>query len=270
MTDQGENAAPDTARALQQGVGAILRPVLLVGAGPGDPDLLTLRALRALQTADVILHDRLISAAVLALAGAQARLIAVGKEGFGPSVPQSRINQLLVDHARSGALVVRLKSGDPGIFGRLEDEVAALEAANIPYHIVPGITSASAAAAAIGQGLTQRGRNAALRILTGHDMAGFAEQDWRGLAAPGAVAAIYMAKRSARFIQGRLMMHGAPGDVPVTVVENASRPDQAIHATTLAALPATVAGLAGPAILLYGISPRRAAHSLSLLQEAQS
>lgn len=262
MSNPTEIAAADPARAYG--------PVLLVGAGPGDPDLLTIRALRALQQADVILHDRLISDAVLALKGPQALLLPVGKEGFGASFPQTLTNALMIDHARRGLLVVRLKSGDPGIFGRLEEEVAALEAANIPFTIVPGITSASAAAAAIGQGLTQRGRNAALRILTGHDMAGFAEQDWRGLAAPGSVAALYMAKRSARFLQGRLMMHGAAPDVPVTVVENASRPDQAVHATTLAALPATVAGLRGPAILLYGVAPRAAAHTLSLLQEAQS
>ena len=244
--------------------------VLLVGAGPGDPELLTVKALRAIEGADVILHDRLISDDILALAPGAARMIPVGKEGFGPSVPQEVTNGLMIDHARAGARVVRLKSGDPGIFGRLEDEVSVLEAADIPYTVVPGITAASAAAASMGQGLTQRGRNAALRILTGHDMAGFAEQDWRGLAAPGAVAAIYMAKRSARFIQGRLMMHGAAPDTPVAVVENASRPDQTTRASTLAALPATVANLKGPAVLLYGLAPRAAAHSLTHLQEVQS
>lgn len=244
--------------------------VLLVGAGPGDPDLLTVRALRAIESADVILHDRLISAEILDLAPRSARMIAVGKEGFGPSVPQEVTNALMIDHARAGARVVRLKSGDPGIFGRLEDEVSALDSAGIAYTIVPGITAAAAAAASLGQGLTQRGRNAALRILTGHDMKGFAEQDWRGLAAPGSVAAIYMAKRGARFIQGRLMMHGAAPDTPVSVVENASRPDQVTRATTLAALPAAVAGLNGPVVLLYGLAPRALAHTLPQLEEALS
>lgn len=244
--------------------------VLLLGAGPGDPELLTLKALRALEAADVILHDRLISDGILALAPAAAQLIPVGKEGFGPAVPQEVTNGLMIDHARRGERVVRLKSGDPGIFGRLEDEVSALEAAGVAYTVIPGITAAAAAAASLGQGLTQRGRNAALRVMTGYDMAGFAEQDWRGLAAPGSVAAIYMAKRSARFIQGRLMMHGAAPDTPVTVVENASRPDQATRATTLVALPAVVADMKGPAVLLYGIAPRAAAQTLTQLQEAQS
>lgn len=254
----------------QPGMAAKAGQVLLVGAGPGDPELLTIKALRALESADVILHDRLIADEILALAPASARLIPVGKEGFGPSVPQEATNGLMIDHARRGARVVRLKSGDPGIYGRLEDEVSALESAGVSYAVVPGVTAASAAAASLGQGLTQRGRNAALRILTGHDMKGFAEQDWRGLAAPGSVAAIYMGKRSARFIQGRLMMHGAAPDTPVTVVENASRPDQATRAATLAALPAAVDGMKGPAVLLYGVAPRAAQHTLNQLQEAQS
>lgn len=243
-------------------------PVLIVGAGPGDPEMLTLAAARALAGAGVILHDRLVSDAVLALAGPGARLIPVGKEGFGPAVPQDETNRLMIAHARTGARVVRLKSGDPGIFGRLDEEVSALDAAGLDWRILPGVTAAAAAAAAVGQGLTQRGRNAGLRILTGHDVAGFAEQDWRGLAAPGAVAAIYMAKRAARFVQGRLMMHGATPDTPVCVVENAARPDQRIIAATLATLPDATAGLTGPAVLLYGIAPRRAAMILPALKEA--
>ena len=129
------------------------------------------------------------------------------------------------------------------------------------------VGAASAAVASIGQSLTKRGRNTDLRFLTGHDVDGFADQDWRSLAKTDAVAAIYMAKKGSRFLQGRLLMHGARGDTPVTIVENISRADQRIHATTLADLPDTAALCTGPAILLYGLCPRRAAATLPELQE---
>ncbi|GHE05722.1 uroporphyrin-III C-methyltransferase [Defluviimonas sp. 20V17] len=232
--------------------------VAFVGAGPGDPGLLTLHALRALQMADVVIHDRLASDDILAHTRPAATRISVGKEGFGPSVPQTRANALLVAHARAGARVVRLKGGDPAIFARLDEEIAALDAAGIAWQIVPGITAASAAAARLGQGLTQRGRNAGVRLVTGHDAKGFADQDWRALAAPGAIAAIYMGKRAARFIQGRLMMHGAAPTTPVTLVENASRADERVLPATLATLPEAAAGLDGPAILMLGLAPRAA------------
>lgn len=233
-------------------------PVAFVGAGPGDPDLLTLRALRTLQAADVVIHDRLASAEILALARPGARLVDAGKEGFGPSTPQDRINALIVAQARSGARVVRLKGGDPTVFGRLDEEIDTVTAAGLDWEIVPGITAASAAVAAIGQSLTKRGRNAAVRFLTGHDVQGFADHDWRTLARPGEVAAVYMGKKSARFIQGRLIMHGADRTTPVTVVENAARPDQRILATTLERLPADLAqaGLTGPALTFIGLAPR--------------
>ena len=243
-------------------------PVLFVGSGPGAADHLTLAAARALAEAEVVLHDRLVGPEVLALIPAQVRLLDVGKEGFGPTMTQSTINALLVAQAQTGARVVRLKGGDPGVFGRLDEEISALEAAGLTYRILPGLTTASVAAASIGQSLTQRGRNAGLRILTGHVMDGFAEQDWKALARTGEVAAIYMGKKSARFLQGRLMMHGAAAETAVTVVENVSRPDQRIHAATLATLPAVVAEATGPAILLYGLAPRAAAPALSQLKEA--
>lgn len=242
--------------------------VTFVGAGPGAADHLTLGAFRALQTADVVIHDRLVGPEILALIPAQAMRVDVGKEGFGPSTPQSAIHALITGHAQTGARVVRLKSGDSGIFGRLDEEIDALDEAGIEWSILPGLTSAAAAAASIGQSLTKRGRNAALRILTGHDMAGFAEQDWAGLARKGEVAAIYMGKKSSRFIQGRLMMHGAGADTPVTLVENASRADERIVAATLQTLPEAAAALSGPAILLYGLAPRRAALALPQLKEA--
>ncbi len=236
-----------------------------VGAGPGDPELLTLKALSAFQRAEVVLHDRLISPEVLQLAGQNARLVDVGKAGFGPSWKQDDINALLVDYAHKGQRVVRLKSGDATLFGRLDEEIDALDAAGIPWTIVPGITAASAAVAGIGQSLTRRGRNSSVRFLTGHDMQGFADHDWAALARPGSIAAIYMGKKSARFIQGRLIMHGADRATPVTLVENASRPDQRVVATTLDQLSADLAaaGLDGPALTFYGLAPRDAAKAVT-------
>ncbi|MBT8476827.1 MAG: uroporphyrinogen-III C-methyltransferase [Alphaproteobacteria bacterium] len=231
-----------------------------VGAGPGDPELLTLKALKALETADVVIHDRLVSPEILERARRGALILDAGKEGFGPAMAQAEINALIVQHASRGAHVVRLKSGDATVFGRLDEEIDAVTTAGLDYRVVPGITSASAAVATIGQSLTKRTRNASVRFLTGHDMKGFAEHDWAALARTGEVAAIYMGKRSARFIQGRLLMHGANPATPVTIIENASRPDQRVIATTLARLEPdlTDAGLTGPALTLYGLAPRLA------------
>lgn len=243
--------------------------VTFVGAGPGSAQHLTLGAYRALQGADVVVVDRLVGAEVLALIPAETRRIDVGKEGFGPSTAQDYINATLVAEALTGARVVRLKGGDCGIFGRLDDEITALEAAGLSFAILPGLTSATVAAATIGQSLTKRGRNASLRIITGHDMDGFAEHDWRGMAREGEVVAIYMGKKSARFLQGRLMMHGADTDTPVTLVENVSRPDQRILACTLSTMPEAAASLEGPAVILYGLRPRRAA-ALTHLKETRA
>jgi len=240
----------------------------LVGAGPGDPDLLTLKARKALDAADVVIHDRLVTPEILELARREAVVIDAGKEGFGAAMAQEDICALIVEHARAGAHVVRLKAGDPTVFGRLDEEIEACEDAQINWRIIPGITAASAAVAGIGQSLTKRARNASVRLLTGHDMKGFADHDWRTLAREGEVAAIYMGKRSARFIQGRLMMHGASPDTPVTFVENASRPDQRIVATTLAEMADALsdAALTGPALTLYGLAPRAA---MAILQDIQ-
>ncbi|WP_299918146.1 siroheme synthase CysG [uncultured Roseobacter sp.] len=238
--------------------------VHFVGGGPGDPDLLTMKARRLLDEADVVIYDRLISKPILELARREAVMIDVGKEAFGPSTPQEAINDLIVEHAQKGAQVVRLKSGDATVFGRLDEEIDALDAQQIAWSIVPGITSASAAVAEIGQSLTKRGRNSSVRFLTGHDMKGFADHDWAALARPGEVAAIYMGKKSARFIQGRLIMHGADRHTAVTVIENASRPDQRILETTLDALPNALAAaeMSGPALTFYGLAPRAATGAL--------
>ncbi|MBL3562731.1 siroheme synthase CysG [Rhodovulum sulfidophilum] len=244
--------------------------VLFVGAGPGDPDDLTMRARRALDRADVVIHDRLVPAPILELARREAEIVEAGKTGFGPSTPQEEINRLIVGRAAEGLVVVRLKAGDPSVFGRLDEETEACEAAGIAWSVVPGLTAASAAAASLGQSLTRRGRNSDLRVLTGHDVNGLADHDWATLARPGAVAAIYMGKRAARFIQGRLMMHGAEAATPVSVVENAGRPDERILAATLGTLATEIASaeLTGPAVILLGLAPRAAARSLPLLQEA--
>ena len=241
--------------------------VTFVGAGPGDPELLTLKARRALHEADVVIHDRLVTPQILELARREATIVDMGKEGFGPSTPQADIDAAIVAHAAQGAHVVRLKSGDATVFGRLDEEIDACTAAGIAFSIIPGITSASAAVAAIGQSLTRRGRNSSVRFITGHDVKGYADQDWRALAAPGQVAAIYMGKRAARFLQGRLMMHGADAATPLTLVENASRPDQRIVATTLATLPRDLddAAMDGPCLILLGLAPRNAAATLANL-----
>jgi uroporphyrin-III C-methyltransferase / precorrin-2 dehydrogenase / sirohydrochlorin ferrochelatase len=239
----------------------------LVGAGPGDPALMTLRARQLLDRADVVIHDRLVPQAILDLARREAVFIPVGKEGFAPSTPQDDINAAIIDHARAGAHVVRLKGGDASVFGRLDEETQALTLAGIDWAVTPGITAASAAAAALGASLTRRGRNSELRLIAAQDVAGLAEHDWQALARPGAVAAIYMGKRAARFVQGRLMMHGADPATPVAVVENASRPDQRVIASRLDHLAADLAAaaLTGPAVLMLGLAPARAARAATLL-----
>ena len=271
MTEGADAVRPALADLLARHLAKEARPghVAFVGAGPGDPELLTLKARKALDEADVVLYDRLVTPGILELARREATMIDVGKEAYGPSTPQEHINALITQHARAGAQVVRLKSGDSTVFGRLDEEIEACDAAGVTWTIVPGITAASAAVAGIGQSLTRRGRNASVRYLTGHDMKGFADHDWATLARPGEVAAIYMGKKSARFIQGRLIMHGADRATPITVVENASRTDQRILETTLAHLPGDLAEaeLAGPALTFLGLAPRAAALALPEFQQ---
>ena len=263
--DAGGDAAltPALERLLTRHLAAEATPghVTFAGAGPGDPELLTLKARRALDGADVVIHDRLVAPEILELARREAKIISVGKEGFGPSTQQADIDALIVAEAASGAKVVRLKGGDPTVFGRLDEEISACDAAGIDWTVIPGITAASAAAASLGQGLTTRGRNGAVRFITGHDAKGFAEHDWSALARSTDVIAIYMGKRTARFIQGRLLMHGANPDLAVSIVENASRPDERVIETRLRDLEPTLtdADLSGPALTFLGLAPRRSA-----------
>lgn len=232
--------------------------VWIVGAGPGDPELLTLKARKILDHADVVVHDRLISADVLELARREATFIEVGKTPGGQSWSQTDINALLVEQGKKGNQVVRLKSGDPAIYGRLDEEMDALDDAGISFEIVPGITAAMSAAARGKLSLTRRGRNSEFRFLTGQDVAGFAEQDWWVLARPGSVAAIYMGVRAARFLQGRLLMHGADPDTPITVVENISRCNERLVSTHIGQLEQALeeSNIQGPAIILLGVSAR--------------
>jgi len=266
MAEKGENVLYTAQEIGMRDMDHGFHPVTFIGAGPGAADHLTLGALKALQGAEVVIHDRLVGDAVLALIPSGIRLIDMGKEGFGPSATQGDINARLVAEALTGARVVRLKGGDCGIFGRLDEEIEALEARGLPFRILPGLTSATVAAAEIGQSLTRRGRNASLRIVTGHDVAGFAEQDWRAMARAGEVTAIYMGKKSARFIQGRLMMHGADPATPATLIENVSREGQRVIAATLATLPEAALALQGPAVILFGLAPRAAQSAIPALE----
>jgi len=235
-----------------------LGSVALVGAGPGSSDLLTLGARRALHTADVIVYDRLVSQAVLEYGRKEAEYIYVGKNPHGRSTPQDEINDIIVKKAQHGAFVVRLKGGDPLIFGRADEELDAIVGAGLRYDIIPGITSAAAAAATVGASLTARGQNKSVSFLTGHDAKGFAEQDWKGLSQPGKRAAVYMGVGAARFIQGRMILHDADPGLDITIVENASRDTELVVHTTLAELADSIEanGIIGPAILLIGYSPR--------------
>jgi uroporphyrin-III C-methyltransferase/precorrin-2 dehydrogenase/sirohydrochlorin ferrochelatase len=217
-----------------------------------------------LDHADVVLHDRLVTPEILELARREAHITDVGKTGFGPATSQGDINAMLCVHALKGAQVVRLKGGDPTLFGRLDDEIDACDAQGIAWSIIPGITAASAAVASIGQSLTKRGRNAAVRFLSGQDINGFADHDWTLLARPNEIVALYMSTASARFIQGRLLMHGAAAETPITLVENASRPNERVVTTTLADLAQChqTHAFEGPVLSLYGLLPRAAAPAL--------
>ncbi|MFI4887866.1 MAG: uroporphyrinogen-III C-methyltransferase [Burkholderiales bacterium] len=226
--------------------------VYFVGAGPGAADLLTLRAARVLERADVVFHDALIAPETLALAP-RAEKIAVGKRCGGHSTVQRFINKRLVDAAARYDVVVRLKGGDPMLFGRAQEEIAALEAANVPYEIVPGVTAALAAAAQIGTSLTQRGRVRSFAFATPRVGAGEEPSNWIDALRGADAGAIYMGLRQAPAIAEALIGAGRASSTPVAIVVDASMPDAQTHYTTLAALPAFAIGDAGrPALLLVG------------------
>lgn len=234
--------------AVAQGV------VHIVGAGPGDPELLTLKALRALQDADVIIHDRLVSPEVLDRARRDARRIYVGKTRGDHSVPQDQIESLMIQEARAGHRVVRLKGGDPFIFGRGGEELQSLRAAGVETVVVPGVTAALACAASTGLPLTHRDHAQAVTFVTGQPKPGGQDADWSRLAAPNHTLAVYMGVGQASRIASSLIAAGRDVDTPVAVVENGSRPDQRTAVGRLADLAELVARLelTGPALLFIG------------------
>ncbi|MFL5298370.1 MAG: uroporphyrinogen-III C-methyltransferase [Phenylobacterium sp.] len=227
--------------------------VWLVGAGPGDPDLLTVKALKTLQFADVVVHDGLVSDEILDLAPATARRISVAKRKSRHSYSQDEINRMLVAFAREGLTVVRLKGGDPFIFGRGGEELEACREAGVDCHVVPGVTAALAASAAAGAPLTHRGSAQAVTFVTGHAKEGTEpDLDWAALARPNQTVVIYMGLSMAAPIAARLIEAGRIGSTPALIVENASRSDERRVVTTLAGLAEAAAELRGPALLIVG------------------
>jgi len=239
--------------------------IAFVGAGPGDPELLTMKARRLIHEADVVVYDRLVGIEVLELARREAKFISVGKKGFGPAVSQQEINAHLVREAAAGFLVVRLKGGDPGLFGRLDEELEAAANAGIATEVIPGITAASAAAATLQVSLTRRHRNSSTTFLTAHDAEGFAEHEWQQLVRSGQSLAVYMGRKTATFLQGRLLMHGADRHLPVTCIENVSLPTQRAFVSDLGqfAEQLDLHGFNGPLIILVGIADTLAKRGFS-------
>lgn len=227
--------------------------VYLVGAGPGDPDLLTLRAARLLARAELVVHDGLVDPAVLALAGPKARLVSVAKSRARHTLPQHEINGLLVREALAGRDVVRLKGGDPFVFGRGGEEAEACRAAGVPVEVVPGVTSALGAAAAAQIPLTHRNAASVVSFVAGQ-CKGLSEQNWSGLAGKGRTLVIYMGVKTAPQIAEKLMADGLAPEMPVAVIENACRPEMRVLRAPLAGLPEIVEGerVKSPALIIIG------------------
>ena len=228
--------------------------VYLVGGGPGDPDLLTFKALRLMQQADVILYDRLVSEGVMELVRRDAELIYVGKERDNHSVPQEGINQLLVDLAKKGRRVCRLKGGDPFIFGRGGEEIETLAENGIPFQVVPGITAASGCSTYSGIPLTHRDYSQSCRFVTGHLKDGSMNLPWDELAVEQQTIVFYMALKGAKHLSDKLIEHGMRGDMPVALVEKGTTPDHRVWTTTLVELPTIVATkpIKAPTLIIVG------------------
>lgn len=228
--------------------------VHLVGAGPGDPDLLTMKAMRLIAAAEAVVYDRLVSAGVLALIPSHAICFDVGKASGRHPLPQSEINELLVSLARQGREVVRLKGGDPFVFGRGGEEALHLARHGIPHDIVPGITAASGCAAAVGIPLTHRGLSDGVRLVTGHRQDGDLDLNFPALADPDCTLVVYMGVGSAARLAGSLMEAGLPGGTPVALIERGTTPDQRLLIATLQSLPERMAAWVPkpPALLMIG------------------
>ncbi|MBO6608863.1 uroporphyrinogen-III C-methyltransferase [Altererythrobacter sp.] len=245
--------------------------IYLVGAGPGDPDLLTLRAARLIESAQIIVHDGLVDPAILSLARDDAELISVAKQRSKHTLPQDRINALLIREALAGRDVVRLKGGDPLIFGRGGEEAEDARAAGVPVEIVPGISAANGAAAAAQIALTHRDASSIVSFVAGQ-CKGLSDQDWSGLAGKGRTLVIYMGVKTAPQIAEKLMEDGLAPEMPVAIIENAARPEMRVIRGLLAVLPELVDlhAVKSPALIVIGEVTARADASLSqIAQEAQ-
>jgi uroporphyrin-III C-methyltransferase len=229
--------------------------VSLVGAGPGDPELLTLKARRLLDDADVVVYDRLVSDEIMALVPHGTARISVGKQPKCHPIPQEEINALLVKLARAGRRVVRLKGGDPFLFGRGSEEAAHLHSHGVRYEVVPGVTSASGCAAAIGVPLTHRGLASSVRFVTGHCRNDLElDLDWRGLADPDTTLVIYMGMANIPQIAVRLIAHGLPEKTPAAAICDGTRPNQRHIISTLGEISgvAAAARFEGPVLFMVG------------------
>ena len=246
--------------------------VYLVGAGPGDPDLLTLRAARLLERARLVVHDGLIDPAVLALAATDAELVSVAKSRARHTLAQEEINALLVREALAGRDVVRLKGGDPFVFGRGGEEAEACRAAGVPVEVVPGISAANGAAAAAQIALTHRDAASVVSFVAGQ-CKGLSEQDWAGLAGKGRTLVIFMGVKTAPQIAEKLMADGLAPDMPLAVIENACRPQMRVLRGPLAALPDLVVRerVKSPALIVIGeVTAREDAVLARIAEEAQA
>ncbi|HEY0328012.1 MAG TPA: uroporphyrinogen-III C-methyltransferase [Rhodopseudomonas sp.] len=236
--------------------GAAIGSIALVGAGPGDVDLLTLRAVERLRAADVILYDDLAGDALLSFARDDAELIAVGKRAGHPSPKQDELNRLMISYAKLGKRVVRIKAGDPAIFARADEEIGAARAAGVPIEIVPGITTATAAAAFLGTSLTKRVVARRLQMVTGHDIEGTlpSDLDLAALADAGATTCVFMGKATFPALAEKLIAQGLSRDTPTVVVESLGTPATQVIAGTLSGIAAQLAAEKpqGPCMILYG------------------
>ncbi len=249
------DARPSGTDPAGEGGGGMGR-VVLAGAGPGDPDLVTLKTLRALQGADVVLYDNLVAPAVVDMARREARKIDVGKRGYRPSCKQDDITAMMVAFAREGKRVVRLKGGDPMIFGRATEEIEGCQAAGVPVEVIPGITAALGAAASLRTSLTERTVARRLQFVTAHAKDGRlpADIDWPALCDPNASSVVYMGVRTMDALVGQLLAHGMAPDVPALLVERATHPDERRVAGPIGAMPGLTAAAnpTGPCLLMIG------------------
>ncbi|WP_057883861.1 uroporphyrinogen-III C-methyltransferase [Tsuneonella troitsensis] len=245
--------------------------VFLVGAGPGDPDLLTLRAARLIEGAQIVVHDGLVDPLILAMANPGAELVSVAKSRARHTLPQAAINALLVREALAGRDVVRLKGGDPLVFGRGGEEAEACRAAGVPVQIVPGISAANGAAAAAQIALTHRDASSVVSFVAGQ-CKGLSEQDWAGLAGKGRTLVIYMGVKTAPQIAEKLMADGLAPDMPLAVIEKAARPQMRVLRGPLAALPDLVARerVKSPALIVIGEVTAREDAAVAALVEAHA